>query len=159
MRLKTGAAVVEDRVERKVRSWQKHGGHKHHHPQQRLPTAAETKLHKTVAEFLDWALIPPAMWTTFPAGGYLLEAKSASQLKARGLKPGMPDLQIFPGNGKVIMIELKVGPGRLTPVQYDMIDKLKRAGIACYVCYDSLANVIQVLKAHDVPLRKISVAA
>ena len=47
--------------------------------------ASEAQLHKSVAEFLDWVLLPPALWTTFPAGWGKLGKATAGQMEREGV--------------------------------------------------------------------------
>ena len=55
----------------------------------------EIDLHRTVAEMLDWAMLPPAMWTTVPGGWGYLPGATAGILKACGYKKGFPDILAF----------------------------------------------------------------
>jgi hypothetical protein len=64
----------------------------------------EDALHKAVADFLSIALSSPEWWTTFPAGGG--GVARGAQLKAKGLKAGVPDL-LFIKQGRAYWIELK----------------------------------------------------
>ena len=75
----------------------------------RAKAASEAQLHKAVAQYLDIALPADCWWTTFPSGGG--GKVRGAQLKAMGLKPGVPDILIvrdslgtFPA---IIWIELK----------------------------------------------------
>ena len=116
------------------------------------PDPKEKELHASVAHMLDWMLLPPALYTTFPAGGYLLSPAAAGQLQRKGLKPGMPDILVFGGSGTCIGIELKVGKNRLSNLQKEMFDKLERAGIACHVCR-CLEDVVYALRVNGFPVR------
>lgn len=59
----------------------------------RAKSAIEQDFHITAAQYLDIALPAHCVWTTFPAGG---GGKRRGQfLKAMGLKPGWPDIQIL----------------------------------------------------------------
>ena len=82
----------------------------------RTPVISEIDLHRSVAELLDWCLLPPAVYTTFPAGWGKLPPKTVGRLKACGLKTGMPDILVF-NAGKTIGIELKRPGGRLSKAQ------------------------------------------
>jgi hypothetical protein len=113
----------------------------------------ETQLHLSVAEFLDWALLPPAFYTTFPAGWGVLSPSMAQRLKKSGLKAGMPDIMVFFGGG-CIGIELKTNSNRLSPAQEETFDKLIDAGVYMHVCR-SIDDVINVL-CTKVPLRKMT---
>lgn len=71
----------------------------------------EERLHRAVAAYLRVALQPPAIWSTFPAGGG--GRIRGAKLKAMGLARGWPDiLVLYPGGHMltlVIGIELKHG--------------------------------------------------
>ena len=112
----------------------------------------EGELHATVAQFLDWSLLPPALYTTFPAGWGVLTRATAGRLKGSGLKQGMPDLLLFL-NGLCFGIELKSYKGTLTPVQRVMHKKLRDAGMPVAVCI-SLDEVIRIVEAWGFPLRR-----
>jgi len=113
---------------------------------------SETQLHVSVAEFLDWILLPPAIYSTFPAGWGKLGLKTSKQLKRSGLKPGMPDVLVFPGHGRVVGIELKAEGNYLTPIQREMQRMLHDAGVHVYVAR-SIEDVIEALESERVPMR------
>ena len=112
----------------------------------------EAQLHATVAQFLDWALMFPAVYTTFPAGWGVLTKSTAGRLKGAGLKQGMPDILLFL-NGMCFGVELKSHSGKITQVQKVMHGKLRDAGVPVTVC-SSLNDVIAVLKVWGFPLRR-----
>lgn len=59
----------------------------------RVKSAPEQSFHISAAQYLDLALPSHCVWTTFPAGGGgRIRGKF---LKAMGLKPGWPDIQIL----------------------------------------------------------------
>lgn len=116
------------------------------------PEPTESQLHATVAQFLDWALMPPAFYTTFPAGWGVLTKATAGRLKGSGLKRGMPDLQAF-YKGKSVCIELKSHTGRLTPEQQNTHELLRAAGVQVFVC-TTLDEVIEALREVGFPLRR-----
>ena len=124
--------------------------------------ASESELHKSVAELLDWILLPPAMFTTFPAGWGKLSKATAGRLYASGMKKGMPDILVFapvqpphPRRSCVIGIELKVGANSTTSAQRDMFAKLQAVGIRVYVCR-SQDDVFNALRSADIPCRSIN---
>jgi hypothetical protein len=116
------------------------------------PEPTENQLHATVAQFLDWALLPPALYTTFPAGWGVLTRSTAGRLKGCGLKQGMPDILLF-HQGRCFGIELKSYKGTLSRAQLEMHDKLRAAGTEVFVCA-SLDEVLYALKTIGVPLRR-----
>lgn len=117
-----------------------------------LTEPTEAQLHATVAQYLDWALMPPAMYTTFPAGWGVLTRSTAGRLKGAGLKQGIPDILVW-YNGFTLGIELKSHVGRLTPVQEDTHAKMRAAGVVVTVC-TSLMEVIDALGVYSIPLRR-----
>ncbi len=93
-------------------------------------------------EFLDLALPPGARWSTFPAGGGGLVR--GAQLKARGLKPGVPDILIC-YRSQTLAIELKRPKGSLSDDQKRCHAALRAAGITVATCH-SVAEVETFLK-------------
>lgn len=114
-----------------------------------IPT--EGQLHATIAELLDWVLLPPAVWTTFPAGWGVLGKATAGRLKKSGLKPGMPDMLVF-CYGSTLGIELKALGKTTSPAQDEMFAKLRKAGVQVYIC-DCVADVIAALNEARMPFR------
>jgi len=117
----------------------------------------EADLHKAVADLLDVALMPPAVWTTFPAGWGQLGKAVAGRLKAAGLKPGFPDILIF-CNGTCVGIELKAPEGTLSMEQTDMFRRLASAGVKIHVCR-SQTDVLNALRRENLPVRNLGYAA
>jgi hypothetical protein len=106
----------------------------------------EQILQRQVAEYLSYALIPPAWWTTIPAGGGgELRGKI---LKGLGYRSGTPDMMII-ADGCVFFLELKSIKGRLSPAQKDTHAALVAAGCCVAVCR-SLGEV-RALWAQDGP--------
>jgi hypothetical protein len=121
------------------------------------PRVTESALHKSVADLLDWVLLPPALWTTFPAGWGKLGKATAGQLRGAGLKAGFPDILIF-FNGRVTGIELKTTDGRISKNQNHMFLLLAAAGVRVYIC-KNVDDVIGVLEQESIPHRKMEMAA
>lgn len=119
---------------------------------------SELDLHRSVADFLNWMLLPPAVWTTFPAGWTGMRVGAAGRLRACGLKAGMPDILVF-HRGFTIGIELKTSINNLSKNQKIMFEKLRNAGVMTYVCR-SIDEVYEVLAmGHRVPMRDFRHAA
>lgn len=119
--------------------------------------ATEASLHKAVADLLDWVLLPPALWTTFPAGWGKLGKATAGRLHASGLKAGFPDILIF-FNGRAVGIELKTERGVVSKDQHKMFLQLCEAGVRVYICR-STDDVIGVFETESLPHRKMRNAA
>ena len=110
----------------------------------------ESALHAQVAAYLRVALRHPWWFTTFPAGGG--GRVRGAQLKARGLRAGMPDLLVFGPAWTVIGLELKSDKGRLSKEQVETHDAMRACGFSVFVCR-SVDDVEAVLDAAEVPLR------
>lgn len=113
----------------------------------------EDALHIAVAEFLgierNLALPNDAVWTTMPAGGG--GKVRGAQLKAKGLKPGWPDILIV-YRGRLICIELKSLKGQRSPAQKLIHAQLSQAGALVYTAksieeVEGFLRVIIPLKA------------
>ena len=112
---------------------------------------AEIDLHLAVAQFLDWCLLPPAFWTTFPAGWDVMGRARAGKLYACGLKAGVPDILIF-YNGFTLAIELKTAKGKTSAVQQMTQERLTKVGVFVHTCRD-VEDVEYILKMRGLPLR------
>ena len=129
------------------------------------PMVAEDDLHAAVAQALDVLLMPPATWTTFPAGNIELTGQAAAKLARLGLKRGWPDVLVL--HGTLYGIELKRVDGvlsrtrtvrtrrgslRVVEGQRDTFPRLEAAGMVIAVCR-SVDAVLAQLAAWGVPLR------
>lgn len=115
----------------------------------------ESQLHQSIAQLLDWILVEPAFYTTFPAGWGRLSKGTAGRLFASGLKKGMPDILVF-APSRIIGIELKAGHNSVTAAQRDMFARLQGVGVTVYVCRDQ-HGVVLALRDADIPHRKHSI--
>jgi hypothetical protein len=131
------------------------------------PDPAEDRVHEAVAIALDTLLLPPAIWTTFPAGHGLLSAQAAARLHRLGMKRGWPDIIVI-HNGRLHGLELKTRTGRLSKTrevrtrwggtrtvigQVEMHELLLRAGALVAVAR-SVDEVLEQLAAWGVPTRQ-----
>lgn len=116
------------------------------------PKVSEVALHRAVAELLDWMLLPPAVWTTFPAGWGKMTPAMKGMLRGCGLKAGMPDVLVF-YDGRCIGIELKLPGRKQSCAQTDMTEKLRAAGVGVYVAH-SPDEVLKILGEIGIPCRK-----
>lgn len=129
------------------------------------PAPAEDELHAAVARSLDLLLLPPATWTTFPAGNVQLIGQAAAKLARLGLKRGWPDILVL--HGVLHGIELKRDGGtlsrtrsvrtrrgslRIVEGQRDTFPRLAAAGMRLAICR-SLDDVLAALIGWGVPLR------
>jgi hypothetical protein len=129
------------------------------------PIIPETDLHAAVADALNRLLLPPAEWTTFPAGHVPLPARFAAKLARLGLKRSWPDILIV--HGSLYGIELK-RPGeklsrarfvrnrrgtlRYVEGQREVFPRLEAAGMRIATC-STVPGAINQLAAWGVPLR------
>ena len=126
----------------------------------------EDDLHAAVTQALDLLLLPPAQWTTFPAGHVELTGQAAANLARPGLKRNWPDLWVL--HGVLHGIELKCQGGQLSRTrmvrtrrgrlrivegQRDVFPRLEAAGMKL-TTYDSVSAVLAALAAWGVPLRR-----
>ena len=90
----------------------------------------EDDFHVTVAQYLgverNVALPDDAVWTTIEPGGKRGK-REAGRLKAKGLKPGLPDIIVI-YRGQLICFELKAPGGALSKAQKAMHAQLVEAG-------------------------------
>lgn len=129
--------------------------------------APEADLHAAVAAALEVLLLPPAAWTTFPAGHMPLPAAYAAKLARLGLKRGIPDILLW-HDGRCFGVELKRPGGRLSRTktrrtrsgalrviegQADVFPRLEAAGMKIATC-DSVPAVLAALAGWGVPMRR-----
>jgi hypothetical protein len=129
------------------------------------PVVPEDDFHEAVAQALDVLLLPPAMWTTLPAGHVRLTGQAAAKLARLGLKRNWPDVLVL--HGTLHGIELKRQGGKLSRTrqvrtrrgnlrsvegQREAFPRLEAAGMKLAVC-DSLDSVLAQLAAWGIPLR------
>ena len=108
-----------------------------------MRSSPEYQLHKAVAEYLTLILTPKGIpWTSVGHGGG--GKIRGAQLKAAGLQPGWPDIQIIGPNGRYIGIELKAGSS-LSPSQKQVHRTIEMAGGVVKICR-SLEDVWTVLE-------------
>lgn len=121
---------------------------------------SEDALHQACAGYLNARLLPPAWWTTFPAGGGGKDR--GSRLKRMGMKSGVPDLLIFdPLPVMGIMgygIELKDKDGRLLPSQIETQPRMMNAGFQIMSICRSLEEMKHQLDEWRIPIRHVSPA-
>ncbi len=130
------------------------------------PEPPETDLHASVADALELLVLPPAEWTTFPAGHIQLTGQQAAKLHRLGLKRSWPDLLIV--HGSLFGIELKRRGGKLSKTravrtrrgrlrivegQADVFPRLESAGMRIATC-DSVNAVLETLRVWGIPLRR-----
>ncbi len=110
----------------------------------------EDDLHMAVAQFLDLALPHDAAWTTVEHGGKRSKRESG-RLKAKGVKPGWPDILIVYGQ-RAYTIELKAPGGRLNKNQKIRHPIIRNAGVPVAVCR-RIEEVEGTLRGWGLPLK------
>ena len=121
-----------------------------------MPLGPEHQLQVATAAYLTLALPPTVEWTALDLAN-APSLRAAQIRRARGAKPGWPDLLIAYG-GRVHGIELKTDSGRLTDSQTVMFPRLERAGIPIAICR-SIAEVEIALRSWGIPLRATTLTA
>ncbi len=109
----------------------------------------EERLHAAVADFLRVALVPPAFFTTFPAGGG--GKVRGGRLKLLGLRPGMPDILVV-GWGCLVGIELKTANGIVSASQNLVHGEFRDCGHPIFVCR-SIDEVETALRQSGIKLK------
>ena len=79
---------------------------------------------------------------------------AAGRRKGCGLKAGMPDLVIF-HNSRTIGVELKIPGAKPTPIQLEMFNKLRCAGVPVAIIH-SIEELHEMLISLNIPMRKFS---
>jgi hypothetical protein len=131
------------------------------------PPIAEDELHIAVADALRVLILPPAQWTTFPAGVGELPPQTAARLYRKGLAPGWPDILVV--HRRLYGIELKAPGGELTRTlhivrprsgrvvermgQRERFPLLEGAGMTIAVCL-SVVEVVGQLHHWGIPMRR-----
>lgn len=117
----------------------------------------EDALHVAVAKFLNVALPPDCLWTTIGHGDKL-SARAAAMLKAKGLKPGWPDIFLLwssdietAGELCAAAIELKAKAGVQSASQKDFERHFVTLGGYYFLCR-SIDDVERALRSVGIPL-------
>ena len=111
----------------------------------------EAALHRQVAQYLTVALPEDVYWSTIGHGGFRLPPATAGNMKACGLKAGVPDVLIV-HDGRAGFIELKAPKGTVSKAQGEAHEAIWKAGGAVAVC-KSLDDVIGTLNAWGIRQR------
>ena len=105
----------------------------------------EHALQRSVADFLTLALPPDATWTSVDhAPGKGIGPRAGAMRKARGLRAGWPDVQVY-RHGVFIGIELKSANGAKRHTQVEIGAEIVRAGGWWRVCR-SVEDVERLLR-------------
>lgn len=125
----------------------------------------EHTFHVSIAELLDRVLLPPAMWTTFPAGHIKLPIQAAAKLARLGLKRSWPDILVLHGVlhgielkaaggalSRTRIVKSKAGAIRVVEGQTVVFPRLRAAGMKIAVC-ETIDDVLASLWVWGVPMR------
>lgn len=108
------------------------------------PITPEHEMQIDVARMLNRILLPDVCWSAVDHAN-AADATTGAIRKARGAKPGLPDL-LFWYQGRAYAIELKIVGGVVSPAQRQFQDQLARAGGLVAVCRDC-ASVFSTVQA------------
>jgi hypothetical protein len=86
----------------------------------------EVQLQRSLVEHLHWCA-KSDVWFCHLANGGARTAVEGAVLKSIGVRPGAPDLLIIRA-GQPLFLELKTPGRKLSPVQTECHDALRRAG-------------------------------
>ena len=110
----------------------------------------EDTLHAQVWKDLKWVLPPEvAAWSHENRNHGALEGQ---RRRARGVVPGVPDMQFAWPVGRSAFVELKADKGRLSDEQRLFHARLEGAGLPVAVCR-SFDEVLRFLRDQGCPLR------
>ena len=117
-------------------------------------TVRKATEHDEQAHLFAWAAMAQgthpelALLFAIPNGGQRHPAVAA-QLKAEGVKPGVPDVFLPVARGKFhgLFIEMKVRPNKPTAEQAQWIEVLRYYGYSAVVCYGA-QEAINAIKAY-----------
>lgn len=103
---------------------------------------------------IQWCVLMEGRWPELeyiyhvPNGGSR-NAREAANLKAQGVKPGVPDLELPAARGRYtgLHIELKHGNNKVTADQDRFLKALRKMGRCAVVCYEA-EPAIQVISEY-----------
>jgi VRR-NUC domain len=106
----------------------------------------EAQIQRAVIEHLRWRGVPNS-FAFHPANGGWRTAVEGAILKSMGVVAGVPDVIII-NNGKVFGLELKAEDGRLTDIQRETIETMRRAGAVVAVAHGIDEAITQLENWH-----------
>lgn len=119
--------------------------------QRAKPRKLEDGLHKSIYRAL-LLCTDPAKVLVVSHESRMAGRNEGRARKARGVRAGWPDMQVVWAPGKMALIELKYGKGRMSEDQVAMHATLNALGVPVATC-NSLDAVLAFLRAQDCPLR------
>jgi hypothetical protein len=107
----------------------------------------EAQLQRSLIDHLRWCARADVWWTHLANGGYRRPIEAAI-LKSLGLQPGAPDLLIVRA-GQALFIEVKAPGRKLSPLQLECHQALRRAGAAVETT-NNIDHALGFLRRHGV---------
>ena len=123
-------------------------------PVRKKPRRLEHAFHRQAAQYLAVALRPPTLWTSIDAGAGKMTKAAAGDRKARGVKPGWADIQIFhPAMDLtlVLFLELKSDKGAQSRTQNVFAGAASDVRAGYFVCR-TLDDIYRSLCLSDIPV-------
>ena len=114
--------------------------------QKRKPAPSEHVLQRNVVKWCNGLgkQLVRGRFFAVPNGGFR-DKKTASKLKAEGVRPGAPDLVFFASPGRVLWVEMKNGTqGKLSEAQKQLHQLMRDNAHDVTVCRD-LVETINVI--------------
>lgn len=118
---------------------------------------SEWRLQQACAAFLGAVLPRDSYWTSVDAGQGAMSLRSAQLRKARGVKPGFPDVSVI-WRGGYYGLELKASAGKVSEIQQITHAQIREAGGQVSVCR-SIEEVERALRHWGIPLRGTTLTA
>lgn len=122
------------------------------------PAQTKTQARKAVTMWrnereFQAAVFKAAAWEALrqPAFGLLFHVPNENSHKTPGVKGGVPDLFLAVPSGGTppryhgCFIELKIGNGKPSTRQLEVISNLRTAGYQCHVVWDDVNQVIEII--------------
>jgi hypothetical protein len=137
----------------------------------RVVTASEDDIHEAIIHAMTLLVLPPAEFTTFPAGLVELTGGQAAKLYRVGLKRGWPDI-LCVANGGIYGLEVKRpggvlsrprivrnkrnGGARWVEGQVSTFPRLLAAGFRGIAVVHSVEEAVRTLADFGIPMRAVS---
>jgi VRR-NUC domain len=102
-------------------------------PEEARAALSEQEIQAAIAAHFAWRARPNIWWGAIPNGG-LRSKIEAAILRGQGVRAGAPDLLIV-ADGRAYFLEVKTEGGRLSPVQLECHEELRRAGAEVGIAY------------------------
>lgn len=111
----------------------------------------ETTLHIAIVQWLK--VVAPDLVVHHSPNGEVRDKRTAAKLKAMGVRPGWPDLEIIDRNGRLHFMEIKAPSGRLSEAQQAFRDMCLSVCIP-WACVHSIDEARAVLSQWKIATRE-----